>query len=168
MSATRRPTVIWCCWLSGSLAGHPACKSWMVRYWHGYLCGARCKWFAYGPADATATPIISRSSEIQNGLPFWCRLTQVMLEKKLLNRCSSCNSSMSAPGSFKNRSNPFLGRTAYKATKSGLVTVFIWCRSIFLWVDVCLLLCYDTSVSVVPFSMLGWEQHCGMTCYYVE
>jgi len=24
--------------------------------WHGYLSGAKCKWFAYGPADATATP----------------------------------------------------------------------------------------------------------------
>ena len=24
--------------------------------WHGYLSGVRCKWFAYGPADATATP----------------------------------------------------------------------------------------------------------------
>jgi len=25
-------------------------------YWHGYLSGARCKLFAYGPADVTATP----------------------------------------------------------------------------------------------------------------
>ena len=31
-------------------------KNSVVRYWHGYLSGARCKWFAYGPADATATP----------------------------------------------------------------------------------------------------------------
>ena len=36
--------------------GHPACKNWAVRYWCGYLSAARCKWFAYGPADATATP----------------------------------------------------------------------------------------------------------------
>jgi len=28
----------------------------LVRYWCGYLSGVRCKWFAYGPADATATP----------------------------------------------------------------------------------------------------------------
>jgi len=28
----------------------------VVRYWHGYLPAARCKWFEYGPADATATP----------------------------------------------------------------------------------------------------------------
>jgi len=35
---------------------HPACKYWVVRYWHGYLSGVRCKLFACGPADATATP----------------------------------------------------------------------------------------------------------------
>ena len=42
--------------LVGRQEGHPACKNWVVRYWRGYLSGARCKWFAYGPADATATP----------------------------------------------------------------------------------------------------------------
>jgi len=40
-------------------------------------------------------PIISCSSKIQNGLPFWCRLTQVVLEKRPLNRCSSSSSSSS-------------------------------------------------------------------------
>jgi len=30
-------------------------------------------------------PIISCSSKIQNGLPFWCRLTQVVIEKRPLN-----------------------------------------------------------------------------------
>jgi len=35
--------------------GHLTCKNWVVRYWRGYLSRARCKWFAYGPADATAT-----------------------------------------------------------------------------------------------------------------
>jgi len=28
----------------------------VVRFWRGYLSGAMCKLFAYGPADATATP----------------------------------------------------------------------------------------------------------------
>jgi len=36
--------------------GHPICKNWAVRYWRGYLSGARCKWYACGPTDATATP----------------------------------------------------------------------------------------------------------------
>jgi len=31
-------------------------KNWMMRCWRGYLSGARWKWFAYGPADVTATP----------------------------------------------------------------------------------------------------------------
>jgi len=38
--------------LLGHQEGHPACKS-----WHGYMSGTRCKWSAYGPADATATPL---------------------------------------------------------------------------------------------------------------
>ena len=28
-----------------------------MGYWHGYLSGVWCKWFAYGPADSTATPL---------------------------------------------------------------------------------------------------------------
>jgi len=42
--------------LVGRQEGHPPCKNWEVRYWHGYLSAARCKWFACGPADAIATP----------------------------------------------------------------------------------------------------------------
>ena len=40
----------------GSRKGIRPVKNWVMRYWHGYLPGARCKWFAYCPADATATP----------------------------------------------------------------------------------------------------------------
>ena len=32
--------------------------------------------------------IISCSSKIQNGLPFWCGITQVVLEKRPLSGCS--------------------------------------------------------------------------------
>ena len=38
-------------------------------------------------------PIICCCSKIQNGLPFWCLLTQVVLEKRLLNGCSRHTSS---------------------------------------------------------------------------
>jgi len=62
--------------LVGQQEGHPACKNWVVRYWHGYLSAARCH------------PIISCSGKIQNNLPFWWRRTQVVLEKTPLNRCS--------------------------------------------------------------------------------
>ena len=34
----------------------------------------------YGPADATATPSSIKSRKVQNGLPFWCWLTQVFVE----------------------------------------------------------------------------------------
>jgi len=36
-----------------------------MRCWHGYLSGTRCRWFAYGPADATASSLASL-----NGLVF--------------------------------------------------------------------------------------------------
>jgi len=39
------------------LVGHPACKKWVMSSWCSYLSGARCKRFAYGPADANATPL---------------------------------------------------------------------------------------------------------------
>jgi len=41
--------------LVGHQEGHPVVKNWVVRCWRGYLCEVRCKWFACGPADATAT-----------------------------------------------------------------------------------------------------------------
>jgi len=41
--------------LVGRQERHPACKNLVVRYRHGYLSGLGCKWFAYGPVDATAT-----------------------------------------------------------------------------------------------------------------
>jgi len=45
--------------------------------WFGYLSGAKCKWFAYGPANAVVTPSIMV-------LPFWYQLAQVALDKRSL------------------------------------------------------------------------------------
>jgi len=47
--------------LAGRQEEHPACKHRVMRCWCGYLSGARCRLFAYGPTDATASqnPIIS-------------------------------------------------------------------------------------------------------------
>jgi len=41
--------------LVGRQEGHPACKK-LSGFWHGHLSGVRCRLFAYGPADATASP----------------------------------------------------------------------------------------------------------------
>jgi len=54
-----------------------------------FLSGTRCKWFAYGPADATATPLSLASLQTRMVLPFWCWLTHVFLEKRPLNGGSS-------------------------------------------------------------------------------
>ena len=79
------PSVLWCCWLGGK--GVRPLKNWVVRYWCGYLSGARCKWFAYGPADATATRHLLLQSNPEC-FTFLVPVSQVVLEKRLLRECS--------------------------------------------------------------------------------
>jgi len=70
---------------------HQTCKNWVMRCWCGYLSGVRCRLFAYDPADATAIPkphhLLPRLNTLV--LPFWYQITQGVLEKRLLNGCSS-------------------------------------------------------------------------------
>jgi len=48
--------------LVGRQEEHPACNNWVMRCWCGYLsAAARCKLFAYGPADATASQYLTIS-----------------------------------------------------------------------------------------------------------
>ena len=42
--------------LVGRQEEHPACKNCVMRCWCGFLSGARCRLFAYGLANATASP----------------------------------------------------------------------------------------------------------------
>jgi len=42
-------------WASGRASDRPE-KNLQMRCWRGYLSAAKCKWSAYGPVDATATP----------------------------------------------------------------------------------------------------------------
>ena len=51
-----KPSVFWRCWLGGRKGIWPVKKYGVMRCWRGYLSGVRCKWFAYGSADAIATP----------------------------------------------------------------------------------------------------------------
>ena len=57
-----------------------------MRCWRGYLSGARCKWSAYGPADAAAASLSLASLKFRKVLP-WCQLTQVVVEKRPLKGC---------------------------------------------------------------------------------
>jgi len=49
-------TVLWHCWLGVRKSIWSVKTEWWGVCWCGYLSGARCRWFAYGPADATAIP----------------------------------------------------------------------------------------------------------------
>ena len=78
---------------------HMACKNRVMRCWSGYLSGTRCRLFAYGPPDATAIPKphhLLPHSNPYSFLPFRYWLTQFVLEKRLLNWCSSSSSSSSS------------------------------------------------------------------------
>jgi len=73
-------SVLWCCWLGSRK------NTWVVRCWHGYLSGARCT-LAYGRADATATHCLLLQQNPDWLLPFWYRLTRVVLDKGPLKGC---------------------------------------------------------------------------------
>jgi len=63
------------------------CKNWVMRYLCGYLSGARCKWFVYGPADATAT--LSFFVKLKSGMVYFSGAGLPRLSwKKALNGCS--------------------------------------------------------------------------------
>jgi len=78
--------------LVGRQEGHPACK----KQWWGtgvVICleqGADLHMAQWMPLPLT----VSCSSKIQIVLPFWYRLTQVVLEKRPVNGCSSSSVSI--------------------------------------------------------------------------
>jgi len=119
--------------LIGYQEEHVACKS---VCWHDYLSGVRCKLFAYGPADATATPSSLASLKSRIVLPFWYRLTQIVLEKRLLNRCLSVCWYRNLGTCQYCRSFP--RESVYRERLFGVVICPIWGE----WF--CLLQCFDT------------------------
>ena len=85
-SYTVLPSVLWIAFsaltlLIGRQEEHPARKKWVMRCWRGYLSGTRCKWFAYDPTDATATPWSLASLKSRLVWPTWCWLTQFVLQE---------------------------------------------------------------------------------------
>jgi len=94
LQLTTMLSVLWHGWL-GIRKSIGNIKNWAIRCWCGYLSGARCRLFAYGSADATASQnwssLVSFKSRLV--LPFWYWLTQVVLENRQLNGCSSSSSS---------------------------------------------------------------------------
>jgi len=79
--------------LVGQQKGHPACKNLNseVLVWLSVWSEVQmiCIWSTW----CHCHPIISCFSKIHNGLHFWCWLTQVVLEKRSLNGCSSSSNS---------------------------------------------------------------------------
>jgi len=76
------------------MKGLPCCKI-VVNYviCFGYLSRARCKWFAYGPANATATPSSLAPVKSKKVYLSGAGLARLSWKKRLLNGCSSSSSS---------------------------------------------------------------------------
>jgi len=78
------PSVLWRCWLGGRKGIWPVKKlSGVVLAWLSVWSEVQmiCIWSRW----CHCHPIISCSSKIQNGLPFWCLFIRVVLEKRPLN-----------------------------------------------------------------------------------
>jgi len=87
LTLKKLPSVLWRCWLGGRKDIRLIKKlSGEVLAWLSVWSKVQmiCIW----SSCCHCHPIISCSSKIQNGLPFWCQLTQVVLEKRPLNGCS--------------------------------------------------------------------------------
>jgi len=82
--------------LIGWQEGHLACKNlsgkvlaWLSAWSEMQMICIWSGWCHY-------KPIISCFIKIQNGLPFWCRFTKFVLEKRLLNSCGSSSNNGSS------------------------------------------------------------------------
>jgi len=67
LSTATVPSVLWRCWLGGRKGIRPV-KNWVVRCWHGYLSGVRCR---LACAQLMPLPLtVSCFSKIQIGFTF--------------------------------------------------------------------------------------------------
>ena len=91
-AAGDNPSVIWHYWLGGRTGIWPVKKlsgdilAWLSVWSEVQIICICTSW-------CHCHPIISCYRKIRNGLPFRCRLTQAVLEKRPLNGCSSSSSS---------------------------------------------------------------------------
>jgi len=81
------PSVLWhFTALVGRQEEHLACKNWVMGT--GVVICLECDANDLHTVQLMPLPsIVSCFSKIQNGLPVWCRLTQIVLEKRPLNVC---------------------------------------------------------------------------------
>jgi len=84
------PSVLWRCGMGVRKGIQPVKTEWWGT--GVVICLQQGKIICIWSSWCHCHHIISSSSKIQNGLPSWCRLTQVVLEKRPLNRCSSSSS----------------------------------------------------------------------------
>ena len=103
-----------------SVLANCTCIYGVVGCWRGYLSAVRCR-LTYGPADAIAT--VSCFSKIQIGLPFWYRLTRLVLDEGPLNGCVCAMSTFN----MSTTSDPNNVQTFYQRESNACGLVAITC-----------------------------------------
>jgi len=121
------PSELWRCWLGVRKSIRPI-KNWVTRCWHGYLSGARYRWFAYGPADATAILSFPASLKcrFQTGLTIlsFISILDFLIRLDLLIRFMNCVSERSWP-----KLKSCVGLKFSLITYVNLLTVQLMCLS---------------------------------------
>jgi len=120
--------------------------------WCGYQAGARCRLFAYGPADATASqnPIISCLIHIQTGITVLVPAYPGCPEKSPLSGCGSGGGSSGSGAICVNPTDSYA--SAHPINAAGCIVFFMLsihlCTSISLCVCVCVSVCVCVCVTV--------------------
>jgi len=84
------PSVLWYCWLGIRKSIQPA-KNLLMKCWCGYLFWSEVQILCMWSSWCHCTPSSLASLKSRMVLPFWCWLTQIVLEKRPLNQCLSVN-----------------------------------------------------------------------------
>jgi len=89
-------------WVTGRASGS---KHWVMMCWCGYLSAAKWKWFAYGPADATATASSLASLKSRMVYLSGAGLPRLSWRKRPLNGCNSSTTTTSSSSSSSSSSS---------------------------------------------------------------
>jgi len=123
------PWVLWRCWFGGRKGIWPVKMSGEVPelLWLSVCVEVQmiCIWSSW----CHCHPVISCSSEIQNGLPFQYRLTQIVLGKCLLNGCSTGSSSCVLVKSYDEAASRIQRPLKPASVLSMWCGVMMWCPS---------------------------------------
>ena len=132
--------------------------------WCGYQAGARCRLFAYGPADATASqnPIISCLIHIQTGITFLVPAYPGCPERSPLSGCGNGGSSSGSGAICVNPTDSYA--SAHPINAAGCIVFFcVVYPSVYIHISVCV--CVTVCVLRTRYFPTNW--HLSFFCLFI-